>query len=235
MSRARLASTSSRAARSASSRSADFVVAIRGGRRGALRIGPRVGGFVGERGVTDAAPIAFQRREGGRRDRDGGIAAKRPPRRSARPPRGTDKACRRVLPAAAASALDRFDEATKRETLARAGRADDSRQERGLRLGATTQSSASGSVASAALRRSARIGGVGIENRIVRGALNDVGGDDRRRGTSAFARRRRLAGNAPRRSSALTSIKRASVRCRRRARRRLASCGRRRAVTIGRA
>ena len=174
---------------------ADFVVAIRGGRRGALRIGPRVGGFVGERGVTDAAPIAFQRREGGRRDRDGGIAAN-----ACRVDRHDHHAGQIRRPGRLAGGggqvLDRFDEATKRETLARAGRADNSRQERGLRLrhDAELGKRLDGLGGVAKIRA---IGGIGIENRIVRGALNDVGGDDRRRGTSAFARRRPLAGNAP--------------------------------------
>ena len=45
-----------------------------GGRGGALRIGAGMGGFVGERGVTDAVAIALQRGEGGRRDRAGGVA-----------------------------------------------------------------------------------------------------------------------------------------------------------------
>ena len=105
-----------------------------GGRGGALRIGAGMGGFVGERGVVDAVAVALERGEGGRSDGAGGIA--RTPAASIEATTTSDrKGLPAVRPAAAASALDGLDPAAERETRARAGRADESDQERRLRVG----------------------------------------------------------------------------------------------------
>ena len=187
-------------------------MSFRGGRGGALRIGSGVGGFVGERGVTDAVAFALERGESGRGDRAGGIAGN-----AGRVDRNHDDAGQKRRPGRLAGGggqiLDAFDEAMKRETLARAGRADDAGQEGGLRLPDDAELGQRPNGLGRILEIRA-IAGVGIaEPDRARGAE----ARSARSGGAASCRAPRRAENAPQSIVQLAFDQRSLLGCRRRA------------------
>ena len=210
MSRARLASTSSRAARSLSSRLP--ISSCRSAAAAAARCGSvaGVGGFVGERRVTDAVAIAFERGERGRGDRAGGIAGNAGGVDRDHERRGTEKAsrasCRRRRPASRSASTRR-----RSAKLLPEPEGPTIPARKGVCASATTQSSASGSNGLARIAEDPR-------NRWRRRREPDrAGGAEGVGATPARASVRRL-GASPRtrpiRSSTLASIKGASFGCR---------------------